>query len=217
MGTRFRNVSSKPKILAPFKSGCFLDWLVKYSDSHGFTNLTLSLGYKAEEVMQYVENQIKFKHKKINYCIESTPLGTGGAIKNFIDKFDPEETIVLNGDTFWPGKIPAQFIQARTANAICLTSQVRYNDRFGEFKVVNGKLQIHRGSTNKPLRSSDSFVGICKINKNIKFSGLRLPFSLEELLMQQTSGVELYKSDFKFFDFGTAQAYRDLLKSTNDS
>ena len=216
LGTRFRDVSSKPKILAPFKKAKFLDWLIMYVERHGFSELTLSLGYKADHIIQYVEEKIKINNKKINYCIESIPLGTGGAIKNFIDNYEANEVFVLNGDTFWPDKIPTKFIKQRFNIALCLTNQLKYNDRFGDFKIIDGKLQYQRGSIEKPIRSSESFVGICKVDKNINFSGLKPPFSLEKLLMHPRGGVELFKSDIDFFDFGTAQAYRDLLTSANN-
>lgn len=215
-GTRFREVSSKPKILAPFKNGKFLDWLISYISSHGFSELTLSLSYKADQIIQYARDKIITQSIKINYCVESTPLGTGGAIKNFFDTQMADELIVVNGDTFWPNKIPSKFIKKKAKTALCLTTLVKRNDRFGDFKIVDGTLLYQRGRPEKPIRSSDSFVGICKINRNINFSDLQPPFSLEKLLTNQSNGIEVFKSDFDFFDFGTAEGYEDLLLRTSD-
>ncbi len=215
-GTRFRDVSTQPKILAPFKNGKFLDWLIMYISSHGFSELTLSLSYKADQIIQYARDKINTQSIKINFCIERTPLGTGGAVKNFFDTSMANELIVVNGDTFWPDKIPLKFIKRKAKKALCLTTLVKCNDRFGDFKIVDGTLRYQRGSSEKPIKSSDSFVGICKINQNINFLNLHPPFSLEELLIHQTNGVELIKSDFNFFDFGTTDSYRDLLLETND-
>ena len=53
-GTRFRSISSSPKILAPFRSGLFIDWLIDFLKNNKFETIILSLGYKSEEIIEYI-------------------------------------------------------------------------------------------------------------------------------------------------------------------
>lgn len=63
-----------------------IDWLEK----HGIGNIRLSLGFKAEQIIDYLAGRYE-------YLVESEPLGTGGAIK-FASQDLKEDFLVLNGD-----------------------------------------------------------------------------------------------------------------------
>jgi len=66
----------------------------------GIQSFILSVGYKHEKIIEYFGNE--FRGIKIDYSIESAPLGTGGGLISSINQFKPDEDIlVLNGDTFF--------------------------------------------------------------------------------------------------------------------
>ena len=73
-GNRFREVSSAPKVLAPYNEGVFIDWLINYILENQIRHITLSVGYRANEIIDYVEKKLKRCDVKINYCLESMPL-----------------------------------------------------------------------------------------------------------------------------------------------
>ena len=45
----------------------------------------------------------------------------------------------------------------------------------------------------------------------MNFKDLIYPYSLEDLLTNQQGGVDIWQTKFIFHDFGTVQAYKQLL------
>ena len=210
-GTRFRAITSAPKVLTPYKNGLFIDWLIDYILKNKIKNITLSVGYRAKEIIEYVEQNFKSSDIKINFCLESTQLGTGGAIQYFFQRYNFKEAVVFNGDTYWPNNLPNGFLNQKLDIALCLTSKLKYNDRFGQFQISNGHFFVKRGTDRNPLINSNSFVGICRVNRIMNFKDLIYPYSLEDLLTNQQGGVDIWQTKFIFHDFGTVQAYKQLL------
>ena len=209
-GTRFRKVSESPKILATVNGIVFLDWILEYLANNGFSRIVLSIGYKKEEIISYVD---KIQHKfeiNVEFSIEDEPLGTGGALCEFFNNFLVHEVVVFNGDTIWFEKLPKKLFEDKLAIATCLTSNVKENDRYGDFKIVDGELRLQKGTTNDIIENSDVFIGIARISREITNNRLTLPFSLEELLAANKYGIRLVKTNLKFADFGTVDAYRKL-------
>ena len=91
-GTRLRPVigDETPKCMAPVMGRPMVDLIMKNLRKQKITDITLALHYKAEKFIDAFGDTVKYK-------IETTPLGTGGAIKNCLE--DDEPTLVLNGDT----------------------------------------------------------------------------------------------------------------------
>ena len=60
----------------------------------------LKTNYKKE----VIEETFKYIYKgcKISYSIESTPLGTGGAIFKALNLIESNDVLILNGDTHFP-------------------------------------------------------------------------------------------------------------------
>ena len=211
-GTRFKMISSRPKILAPFRGEAFITWLVNYVKKNEIKLITFSLGYGADEICEFVQNNNNFKNIDLNFCREEMPLGTGGAIQHFFHNYEVADTVVLNGDTYWPNLIPKNFLLKRIDLASCLTTKISINDRYGDFNVNSGKLHVSRGSEAQPISDSVAFTGICRISRNICFSGLEPPFSFEELLCHQKNGIDLYTENFPFYDYGTPVGFQNLMK-----
>ena len=79
LGTRLRSVvSSVPKPMAPVGGRPFLDLLLESLKSKGITRVILSVGYMSEAIISY------FQKSRLGmdlvFEVESSPLGTGGAI-----------------------------------------------------------------------------------------------------------------------------------------
>ena len=205
-GTRFRNVSTNPKILAPFRNGKFIDWVISFLNKNGFEKIILSLGYKSEEIIAYTS--IHFKSYNLDYFIEDTPLGTGGAVINAFKTFKGEELCVFNGDTFWSNNLSKEFLQKPINIGLCLTKNLPENDRYGDFNIKNKRIIIKKGSSEKILYNSNVFIGIARISRNISTEGLSNPYSFEDLLLSQKHGIAVSKFEGQMFDFGTPEAYR---------
>ena len=204
-GTRFRSISSSPKILAPFRNGLFIDWLVWFLKENNFEKIILSLGYKSDLIINYIDSELK--SHKISYIIEDSPLGTGGAVINAIKSLNCDELCVFNGDTFWSNNLTKEFLHKPIDLGLCLTKKFPLNERYGDFSLKNGKLIIKRGSSKIPIVDSKVFIGIARVSKNLKNINLKKPYSFEELLVSQSNGLGLCNFDGDVFDFGVPEAY----------
>ncbi len=99
-GTRLQTlVTDVPKPMAPVAGNPFLEWLIRYLSQFNPNKIILCTGYKHEVVESYFGS--KFMNIPIVYSVETTPLGTGGAIKKALDLVETEQCLVLNGDSFF--------------------------------------------------------------------------------------------------------------------
>ncbi len=102
-GTRLpQSAKNIPKPLVKVGSKTMLQHQLDLLKKHGFFDIRLSLGYKANQIIKYLDgkphiNSSEIIRGKYEYIIEPEPLGTGGAIK-FASKDLEEEFMVLNGD-----------------------------------------------------------------------------------------------------------------------
>src|SRR3989344_6578976 len=70
----------KPKVMVEVAGKPILAWQIEWLKSHGITKFVLTVSYKHEVVQEYFGDGSKFGIE-IEYSIEETPLGRGGAIK----------------------------------------------------------------------------------------------------------------------------------------
>jgi UDP-glucose 4-epimerase len=97
LGTRLRPLTdTTPKPLLPIKGKPIIQHAIENFKRHGITDIVLSIGYKAETIMDYFKDG-KSLGVKIRYCVEKEPLGTGGAIKES-SKGIKGTFIAINGD-----------------------------------------------------------------------------------------------------------------------
>jgi NDP-sugar pyrophosphorylase family protein len=96
-GTRLRPLTlSIPKPVAPVVDRPFLRHQLDLLAGAGVSEVVFSVAYRPEQVEAVFGDGTGFG-VRIRYAVESTPLGTGGAVKNAEPLLD-ERTIVLNGD-----------------------------------------------------------------------------------------------------------------------
>ena len=85
----------KPLILIGNKP--VLEWGIKSLASQGFTDLILTVGYRAQQIIDYFGNGAKWG-VKIEYFMEKTPLGNAGALFKIRDQLGHEPFLLLNAD-----------------------------------------------------------------------------------------------------------------------
>ena len=96
-GKRLRPITDYvPKPLIPIKNIPIIEWQIKYLKKFGVSEVIICSGYKTEMIENYLNN--KKLGVKITFSIETTPLGTGGAIKKAGKKISEKSFIVINGD-----------------------------------------------------------------------------------------------------------------------
>ena len=99
-GTRLStNSDSPPKALVKLDNKPILEHQIHECIRFGFNDIHILVGYKHNEIINYFGNKFKL-NANITYHIEDTPLGTGGAILNVLDKLS-EEFLVIYCDVYF--------------------------------------------------------------------------------------------------------------------
>lgn len=98
--TRLRPYSDHaPKAMVPVAGAPIICHQLLWLAAHGVTSVTVSCGYQAERICQYVEDGARFGIV-VRYTIEEEPLGRGGGLKFAARQLaDPDAPfLALNGD-----------------------------------------------------------------------------------------------------------------------
>jgi len=96
-GTRLRPLTDNiPKPLLSIKGKPIIEHAILNLRKHGIKEIILSIGYMADKIKEYFKDGNKLG-VNISYCIEESPLGTGGAIKEAAKGIN-ETFIAINGD-----------------------------------------------------------------------------------------------------------------------
>ena len=98
-GTRLQSVfSDRPKVLVPIEGIPFLRRYLDWLRGFGARRVILSLGHMAEMVQAYVKSQ-EWAGMEIVSSVESSPLGTGGAVRACLPLTQSPTILVANGDS----------------------------------------------------------------------------------------------------------------------
>lgn len=99
-GKRLRPLTDTiPKPLVEVAGRPIVDWQVRWLRQHGVTSFVMLVGYLREKVMEYFDSKKAEMGINVEYSIEETPLGTGGALKNAQRLLgNDNEFFMVNGD-----------------------------------------------------------------------------------------------------------------------
>ena len=97
-GTRLRPVTSRvPKPVAPVVERPFVAYILDVLARHGVERAIFSTGFLAEAIEAQIRDGAGYG-LRVEYAVETEPLGTAGAIANCADKLDDGSFYVFNGD-----------------------------------------------------------------------------------------------------------------------
>jgi mannose-1-phosphate guanylyltransferase len=97
-GTRLRPLTlSVAKPLLPTAGVPFLEHLLSRVRAAGIEHVVLGTSYRAGTFTDHLGDGSAFG-LEIEYVVEDTPLGTGGAIRNVYDRLRGQTAVVFNGD-----------------------------------------------------------------------------------------------------------------------
>jgi D-glycero-alpha-D-manno-heptose 1-phosphate guanylyltransferase len=114
-GTRLKSVvSDVPKPMAPVSGRPFLEYLLDYWIDQGMRRFVLSIGYKGDYIRKHFG--ACYRNTKVSYVHESSPLGTGGAIRMVLQEipWNGDYMLLANGDTWFEVDLPAFVLAACT-------------------------------------------------------------------------------------------------------
>jgi len=114
-GNRMEDVLPKP--LVRVKDKVILAYQLDYLlNSKKIKKIILSLGYKADEIIDYIK--INFPDYPIDFAVENEPLGTAGAFKLALLKTDSDFVLGLNCDDITD--IDLESLKNYACNTICV-------------------------------------------------------------------------------------------------
>ena len=117
LGTRLRSaVPDLPKPMAPIAGRPFLAHQMDHWIAQGVSHFVLSVGYRHEAISGFFGR--RYRGAALDYVIETTPLGTGGALLLAAVQLPPDEpALLLNGDTYFDVVLPELEAHSRRLTA----------------------------------------------------------------------------------------------------
>lgn len=141
LGTRLRPLTENvPKPLLPIRGKPIIEHVIKNLKKHGINNLVISIGYKAEQVQDYLGGGHSLG-VSISYVIENEPLGTGGAVRLASRDIDKPFFLVW-GDNLMDinfSRMEEQFLESNAPIIMALTTREDV-ENFGVAKLEQNKI-----------------------------------------------------------------------------
>jgi NDP-sugar pyrophosphorylase family protein len=218
-GTRLAGVvRDLPKPLAPVAGRPFLHHLLLWLAHHGIRDVVLSTGHLAEKVVASVGDG-RALGLSVEYSHESSPAGTGGAVKLAAPLLDTEDFLVMNGDSFVDVDIGALVEAHRERSALCTMVLAKVADisRYGRVEVdVAGRVTRFE---EKGAASGSGLInaGVYVLRRDVldRIERRDEPVSLEREVFPALIGDAFYGHavDAFFVDIGVPEDYRALCES----
>jgi len=170
-GKRLRPVTDTiPKPLIKINGKPLIEWKINYLKKFGIKDIIICSGYKGKKIENYIKKKKNFGCN-IEYSVETSPLGTGGAIKKAINNIVDDSFIVLNGDIITNINLKKMMVKTNSIAAIELrtnygTMKIKNNKIENEKKFINVKLYGEKPS----VVNAPSKKGAKNITKNLLLS-----------------------------------------------
>lgn len=161
LGTRLASrLHGLPKPMAPIASRPFLEILLTQLRRSGCTRVLLSVGHQHTVIQNHFG--ASFHGTPIDYVIESTSLGTGGAIRLALAEVREDSVLVLNGDTFLDADYAAMLRFHASQGATVTLAVVQRDDvrRYGSVTIEDQRI-VHfeeKGSSEPGWISAGAYV-----------------------------------------------------------
>ena len=184
-GTRLRPLTFDiPKPLVKVNGKPLIEYALEELERNGVENVYISIGYKAEKIMHYLDHRKKFG-ANIEYVLESRPLGTGGALRHAMEKMQRyEDVISVNGDTIFKVEFDKMYEFHKKNKALITMGSFRLDNvrGFGVIETEGSRIsRFIEKPDPKEVKSNMINAGIYIISKRVldKFPREEI-FSLEK-------------------------------------
>jgi NDP-sugar pyrophosphorylase family protein len=212
-GTRLRSVTGDaPKSLATIGDRPFLDILINQLRRHGFEHLILAVGYQRDLIRSHFDNRA---HEiSLEYSIESTPLGTGGALRNAVDFVKSESMLIMNGDSYTDADLSG-FVSSHRESRADLSVLVVPTDG----RVDCGLVSVTPDGKVMGFKEKQSATGMQYVNAGIYMVDKRILYEMpanqrvsleEELfprLLAEGKNIRAFHHSGSCIDIGTPERY----------
>jgi len=221
-GLRLRSlVGDLPKAMANVAGRPFLELLIRQLRRYGFRRVVLAVGY-GRELVRWHFGDGKFD-VRIEYSAESSPLGTGGALRKALDLVESEYVLIMNGDSYTNADLAA-FVAASLESKVDASMLVVPADGRDDCGTVlldeKGALlrfEEKEDSPDAPHLNSGVYLMSRQLLHEIP---LGTEVSLErELLgrwLREGKNIKGFVSDGRCIDIGTPERYCSAQKALAD-
>ncbi|WP_374512610.1 nucleotidyltransferase family protein [Niveibacterium sp.] len=134
LGTRLRSVvADRQKAFANVANEPFAARIFRQLRRAGVRRIVFALGHLAESAAPILDQWRCERGPEILASVESTPLGTGGALRHALPLLRSSTVLVLNGDSYVDADLAALLATHRAARAAITLSAVQVTDvsRYG--------------------------------------------------------------------------------------
>lgn len=212
LGTRLKSVSGDlPKPMVPVEGRPFLEHLMEWL-SPSVSGFILSTGYRAELVSRHFSSS--FKGLSVDYCVEDSPLGTGGAIRKVFESFSGERFFLINGDTFFAVNLKEMDLShMRSGSLMSMALKPMKNfERYGNVGIKDG--HISSFEEKRFVREGLINGGIYVLERSLaKYFPVSEKFSFEkDVLEKHIADLDInpFLSDSAFIDIGIPEDYLSI-------
>jgi D-glycero-alpha-D-manno-heptose 1-phosphate guanylyltransferase len=214
LGTRLRSlVSDVPKPMAPVEGRPFLSWVLDYWLKQSPRRIVISVGYLGHAIKDYFGED--YHGCPVAYVTESSPLGTGGAVRLALAEggFGKTPVLLINGDTWFRGDIrQLQDIALDDFHLTMMLKHLDVNDRYGrvlldaERRVIDfQKFQEGPGYINVGCY----LLNPQKMREYLGFFDARFSFEDQVLVpLAKTGKIAASLQDGPFIDIGIPADYK---------
>ena len=209
-GTRLRDVVvDVPKPLAPVAGRPFLAWLLDRLAAQGMRRCILATGYMADVVEHDIGT--RWAGMDIVHSVETTPLGTGGAIRQAATLLHGAAVHVLNGDT-WLAYSPVALERATGDAGAIVGVALAHVDDVGRYGAADTRSGIVTGFREKGDVGDGWINAGCYFLTAEAIAGLpgteTFSFESEVLLPMSAAGkVAAWTDTGDFIDIGVPEDY----------
>lgn len=207
-GTRLQSrLNGIPKPMVQVAGRPFLEILVDRLADSSFDRVILSVGHLANVIQDHFG--AAWRGVPVEYVVEDSPLGTGGAIRKAMEQISGTSVFVFNGDT-WLDVDPAAMHEQHQRSQASITlalSRVADMARFGGVELRGGKVVsfIEKG------REGPGWIngGVYVLSRDFPWPGnlpARFSFETDILLpLLPSLNHSVYLSSGKFIDIGVPE------------
>ena len=202
-GKRLQEIWKLPKVLCPVGPITYLEFILSNLKDHVcFSKITLSVGKNSHLIREFIES----KRIDVDVINEKKPLGTGGAILNFMNSKNIQRTAVLNGDTLISKNDLNRFFNEShfyEGNLLAIAKVMENDSRYGSV-FFDPFLKIQKPVVKK--YADVVYAGLCTLNCQSVPQNTTFPISFEELLdhaQLNVKNTKLIKFQNGFHDIGT--------------
>ena len=206
-GGRLQSVSKGlPKPLMEINGKTFISFLLEKLYKAGFKKTYISVGFKSKEFVKKLGN--KYKNIDLHYILETTPLGTGGAVVNAFKEINKKELLIFNGDSFCNFHLKKflEFYKDRM-DILMLTVRVKNSLRYGNIRISKNHkiLEFSEKTGNKKIINAGVYI----LKRKIFSQKVEGKFSLENKIFTNVKeNFYYYLTKGSFIDIGTPESYR---------